>query len=62
MLYSQVRHRVSLARARLTLSVRPGGARGITMVVAHPLHGPLCPAHLMFFLAVPFPVEPARHT
>jgi hypothetical protein len=33
---------------------------GITLLVAHPLDGPLRPAHLVFFLAVPF--EPARHT
>src|SRR5260221_2859425 len=31
----------------------------ITIVVDHPLNVPLSPAHLLFFLAFPFPFEPA---
>jgi hypothetical protein len=33
----------------------------ITIVVDHPLDVPLGPAHLLFFLAFPFPFEPALH-
>src|SRR5437899_1274901 len=33
----------------------------ITIVVDHPLDVPLSPAHLLFFLAFPFPFEPALH-
>ena len=33
----------------------------ITIVVDHPLDVPLSPADLLFFLAFPFPFEPALH-
>jgi hypothetical protein len=33
----------------------------ITIVVDHPLDVPLSPAHLLFFLAFPFPFKPALH-
>ena len=33
----------------------------ITIVVDHPLDVPLSPAHLLFFLAFPFPFEPVLH-
>src|SRR5438067_7364436 len=33
----------------------------ITILVDHPLDVPLSPAHLLFFLAFPFPFEPALH-
>ena len=33
----------------------------ITIVADHPLDVPLRPTHLLFFLAFPFPFEPALH-
>jgi hypothetical protein len=33
----------------------------IAIVVDHPPDVPLGPAHLLFFLAFPFPFEPALH-
>jgi hypothetical protein len=33
----------------------------VAIVVDHPLDMPLSPAHLLFFLAFPFPFEPALH-
>src|SRR2546430_6311418 len=56
LLYSQ-----ALGTPSWLCQVRPGVAVVIAIVVDHPLDVPLGPAHLLFFLAFPFPFEPALH-